>query len=177
MGIEGIGASVLRKEDKRFITGKGRYTDDMTVPGMKHAHFVRSPHAFADIKKIDIKKAQGMPGVIGVLTGKELKADGIGNIICGWMIHSKDGTPMRMGAWSPLAVDTVRYVGDAVVVVVADTKAQARDAAEQVNITYKEKKGVSSAVDALKPDALQLHPEAPVHDDPSPDQARRTRAH
>ena len=161
MGIEGIGASVLRKEDKRFITGKGRYTDDMTVPGMKHAHFVRSPHAFADIKKIDIKKAQSMPGVIGVLTGKELKADGIGNIICGWMIHSKDGTPMRMGAWSPLAVDTVRYVGDAVVVVVADTKAQARDAAEQVNITYKEKKGVSSAVDALKPDALQLHPEAP----------------
>jgi aerobic carbon-monoxide dehydrogenase large subunit len=160
MGIEGIGASVLRKEDKRFITGKGRYTDDMTVPGMKHAHFVRSPHAFAEIKKIDIKKAQGMPGVIGVLTGKELKADGIGNIICGWMVHSKDGSPMKMGAWSPLATDTVRYVGDAVVIVVADTKSQARDAAEAVDITYKVKKAVVSAVDALKAGAPQIHPEA-----------------
>ena len=161
MGIEGIGARVVRKEDRRFITGKGRYTDDMVVPGMKHAHFVRSPHAYAEIKKIDLKKAQGMPGVVGVLTGKELKADGIGNLICGWMIHSKDGSPMKMGAWSPLAVDKVRYVGDAVVVVVADTKSQARDAAEQVNITYKPLKGVAEAVDALKPGAPQLHPEAP----------------
>ena len=142
MGIEGIGARVLRKEDRRFITGKGRYTDDMVVPGMKHAHFVRSPHAHAAITKIDIKKAMAMPGVIAVLGGKELKSDGIGNMICGWMIHSKDGTPMKMGAWSPLAVDTVRYVGDAVCVVVADTKQQARDAAEAVNITYKVKKAV-----------------------------------
>jgi carbon-monoxide dehydrogenase large subunit len=102
----------------------GRYVDDMVVPGMKHAVFVRSPHAHAEIKKIDVKAAQAMPGVIGVLTGKELKADGIGNLICGWMIHSKDGSPMKMGAWSPLAVDRVRYVGDAVVVVVADTKAR-----------------------------------------------------
>jgi aerobic carbon-monoxide dehydrogenase large subunit len=161
MGIEGIGARVLRKEDHRFITGKGRYTDDIVVPGMKHAHFVRSPHAHAAITKIDIKKAMAMPGVIAVLGGKELKSDGIGNLICGWMIHSKDGTPMKMGAWSPLAVDTVRYVGDAVCVVVADTKQQARDAAEMVNITYKVKKGISSAVDALKPGAAQIHPEAP----------------
>ena len=160
MGMEGIGASVLRKEDKRFITGKGRYTDDMVVPGMKHAHFVRSPFAHAEIKKIDTKRAMAMPGVISVLTGKELKADGIGNIICGWMIHSKDGSPMKMGAWSPLAVDTVRYVGDAVVIVIADTKSQARDAAEAVDITYKEKKAVVSAVDALKPGAPQIHPEA-----------------
>ena len=115
MGIEGIGARVARKEDKRFITGAGRYVDDMVVPGMKHAAFVRSPHAHAEIKKIDVTKAKAMPGVVGVLTGKELKADGIGNLICGWMIHSKDGSPMKMGAWSPLAVDRVRYVGDAVV--------------------------------------------------------------
>ncbi|MFI0849476.1 xanthine dehydrogenase family protein molybdopterin-binding subunit [Mesorhizobium sp. IMUNJ 23232] len=160
MGIEGIGARVARKEDKRFITGNGRYVDDMVVPGMKHAAFVRSPHAHADIKKIDVSKAKAMPGVIGVLTGKELKADGIGNLICGWMIHSKDGTPMKMGAWSPLAFDRVRYVGDAVVIVVADTKGQARDAAEAVEVTYKEKKAVSSAVDALKKGAPQLHPEA-----------------
>jgi carbon-monoxide dehydrogenase large subunit len=160
MGIEGVGARVARKEDKRFITGAGRYVDDMVVPGMKHAAFVRSPHAHAQIRKIDVSKAKAMPGVIGVLTGKELKADGIGNLICGWMIHSKDGSPMKMGAWSPLALDRVRYVGDAVVIVVADTKGQARDAAEAVEITYKELKAVTSAVDALKKGAPQLHPEA-----------------
>ena len=160
MGIEGVGARVARKEDRRFITGAGRYVDDMVVPGMKHAVFVRSPHAHAQIKKIDVSKAKAMPGVIGVLTGKELKADGIGNLICGWMIHSKDGTPMKMGAWSPLAVDKARYVGDAVVIVVADTKGQARDAAEAVEITYKELPAVSNAEEALKPGAPQLHPEA-----------------
>ncbi|UCI33827.1 xanthine dehydrogenase family protein molybdopterin-binding subunit [Mesorhizobium sp. B4-1-4] len=160
MGIEGVGARVARKEDKRFITGAGRYVDDMVVPGMKHAAFVRSPHAHAQIKKIDVKKAQGMPGVIGVLTGKELKADGIGNLICGWMIHSKDGTPMKMGAWSPLAVDKVRYVGDAVVVVVAETRGQARDAAEAVEITYKELKAVVDATKALENGAPQIHAEA-----------------
>ncbi|MCO5163395.1 MAG: xanthine dehydrogenase family protein molybdopterin-binding subunit [Mesorhizobium sp.] len=160
MGIEGIGARVARKEDRRFITGAGRYVDDMVVPGMKHAAFVRSPHAHAEIKKIDVRKAKAMPGVIDVLMGKELKTDGIGNLICGWMIHSKDGTPMKMGAWSPLAVDRVRYVGDAVAIVVADTKGQARDAAEAVEVTYKELKSVSEAVDALKKGAPQIHPEA-----------------
>ncbi|UCI16921.1 xanthine dehydrogenase family protein molybdopterin-binding subunit [Mesorhizobium sp. B2-1-8] len=160
MGIEGVGARVARKEDKRFITGAGRYVDDMVVPGMKHAAFVRSPHAHAQIKKIDVKMAQGMPGVIGVLTGKELKADGIGNLICGWMIHSKDGTPMKMGAWSPLAVDKVRYVGDAVAVVVAETKGQARDAAEAIDITYKELKAVVDATKALEKGAPQVHAEA-----------------
>ena len=103
MGVEGIGARVARKEDKRFITGRGRYTDDMSVPGMKHAAFVRSPHAHAKIEKIDMPRPQGMPGVISVLTGNELAADGIGNLICGWMIKSKDGTPMKMGAWPALA--------------------------------------------------------------------------
>jgi carbon-monoxide dehydrogenase large subunit len=160
MGIEGIGARVARKEDKRFITGAGRYVDDMVVPGMKHAAFVRSPHAHAEIKKIDVKKAKAMPGVIDVLLGKELKADGIGNLICGWMIHSKDGSPMKMGAWSPLAFDRVRYVGDAVAIVVADTKGQARDAAEAVEVTYKELKAVTDAVKALGKGAPQLHPEA-----------------
>jgi carbon-monoxide dehydrogenase large subunit len=160
MGIEGIGARVTRKEDKRFITGAGRYVDDMVVPGMKHAAFVRSPHAHAQIKKIDVKAAKAKPGVIGVLTGKEIKADGIGNLICGWMIHSKDGTPMKMGAWSPLAFDKVRYVGDAVAIVVADTKGQARDAAEAVEVTYKELKSATDASKAMDKGAPQIHPEA-----------------
>src|SRR4051794_23973460 len=160
MGVEGIGARVARKEDKRFITGLGRYVDDMVVPGMKHAAFVRSPHAHADIASIDVGPAAAMPGVIGVLTGKEPKADGIGNLICGWMIKSKDGTPMKMGAWSPLAVDRVRYVGDAVAVVVADTKGQARDAAEAVVVNYKERPAVIDAGKALQSGAPQIHPEA-----------------
>jgi carbon-monoxide dehydrogenase large subunit len=160
MGVEGIGARIARKEDKRFITGSGRYVDDMVVPGMKHAVFVRSPHAHADILNIDVSKAEAMPGVIGVLTGRQLKADGIGNLICGWMIHSKDGTPMKMGAWSPLAVDRVRFTGEAVAIVVAETKGQARDAAEAVEVTYQEREAVISTVEALKPGAPQLHPEA-----------------
>lgn len=160
MGMEGIGARVARKEDKRFITGKGRYTDDMVVPGMKHAHFVRSPHAHAKIKSIDTSEAEKMPGVIGILNGAQLTEDAIGNIICGWMIHSKDGSPMNMGAWRPLAQDTVRYVGDAVAIVVADSKAQARDAAEAVMVDYETLPVVTDAVEALKDGAPQLHPEA-----------------
>lgn len=161
MGVEGIGARVTRKEDKRFLTGKGRYTDDMVTPGMKYAYFVRSPHAHAKITGLDTSAALAMPGVIGVLDGKQLLADGIGNLICGWMIHSKDGSPMKMGAWRPLAVDTVRYVGDAVAIVVADSLGEARDAAEAVVVDYDELPAVVEAVEALKPDAPQIHPEAP----------------
>jgi carbon-monoxide dehydrogenase large subunit len=161
MGVEGIGARVTRKEDKRFLTGKGRYTDDMVVPGMKYAFFVRSPYAHARIRGVDATAAKAMPGVIGVLDGKQLLADGIGNLICGWMIHSKDGTPMKMGAWRPLAHDTVRYVGDAVAIVVADSVAEARDAAEAVVVDYEELPVVTEAVDALAQGAPQLHPEAP----------------
>ncbi len=161
MGVEGIGARVARKEDKRFLTGKGRYTDDMVVPGMKYAYFVRSPYAHAKIKSIDVAAAKAMPGVIDVLDGKQLLADGIGNLICGWMIHSKDGTPMKMGAWRPLAHETVRYVGDAVAIVIADSIGEARDASEAVAVEYEELPVVTGAVDALKPGAPQLHPEAP----------------
>ncbi|MGE6785750.1 xanthine dehydrogenase family protein molybdopterin-binding subunit [Ensifer adhaerens] len=161
MGVEGIGARVARKEDKRFLTGKGRYTDDMSVPGMKYAVFVRSPHAHAKIVKVDASAAKGMPGVIGVLDGKQLLADGIGNLICGWMIHSKDGSPMKMGAWRPLAHETVRYVGDAVAIVVADSVAEARDAAEAVVVEYRELPVVIDATRALEAGQPQLHPEAP----------------
>ncbi len=101
-----------------------------------------------------------MPGVVAVLDGKQLKADGIGNIICGWMIHSKDGTPMKMGAWSPLATEKVRYVGDAVVVVIADSIANGKAAAEAVAIEYDVLPAVIDAVEALKPGAPQIHPEA-----------------
>lgn len=160
MGMEGIGAKVLRKEDQRFITGKGRYTDDFKVAGMHHAAFVRSPHAHAKINGIDKSGAEGMPGVEAVLDGKQLTGDGIGNLICGWMIHSKDGSPMNMGAWSALATEFVRYVGDAVAVVIAETKEQARNAAEAVSVDYDVLDAVVDPVAAMDGGAPQLHPEA-----------------
>ena len=160
MGVEGIGASVVRKEDKRFITGKGRYVDDIKLVGMTHAHFVRSPHAHAKVKSIDISAAKDMPGVVDVLTGKQIVDDKVGNLICGWAITSKDGSPMKMGAWPAMAPETVRFVGQAVAVVIAETKNQARDAAEAVAVEYEELPAAANISAAIKPGAPQLHPEA-----------------
>ena len=117
---------MLRKEDKRYITGKGKYTDDFKVPGQHYAAFVRSPHAHATIKSINKKAALAMPGVVDVLDGKQLTGDGVGNIICGWAVNSKDGSPMNMGAWSALATEKVRYVGDAAAVVIAATQSTSK---------------------------------------------------
>ena len=161
MGVEGIGASVVRKEDRRFITGKGRYVDDIKLLGMTHAHFVRSPHAHAKIKSIDSSAATKMPGVIGVLTGRQIVDDKIGNLICGWAITSKDGSPMKMGAWPAMAPETVRFVGQAVAVVIAESKNLAKDAAEAVVIDYEELPAVADIRSAIKSGAPQLHPEAP----------------
>ncbi|MDQ8727201.1 xanthine dehydrogenase family protein molybdopterin-binding subunit [Bradyrhizobium sp. LHD-71] len=161
MGIEGIGASVARKEDKRFITGSGRYTDDIRLHGMTYAQFVRSPYAHAKVKAIDSSEAMKMPGVVAVLTGKELVDDKIGNLICGWMVHSKDGSPMKMGAFPAMAPELVRFVGQAVAVVIADSKNLARDAAEKVDVTYEELPVVADIRAAIASGAPQLHPEAP----------------
>src|SRR3984957_5898103 len=161
MGVEGIGASVVRKEDRRFITGKGRYVDDIKLQGMTHAHFIRSPHAHAKVKGIDSSAAMKMPGVVAVLTGQEIVDDKVGNLICGWAITSKDGTPMKMGAWPAMAPDTVRFVGQAVAVVIAETRNQARDAAEAVAVDYEELPAVVDMRDAVASGAPQLHPEAP----------------
>src|SRR3954468_25016034 len=161
MGVEGIGASVVRKEDRRFITGKGRYVDDIKLVGMTHAHFIRSPHAHARIKSIDTSAAMNMPGVIGVLTGRQIVDDKIGNLICGWAITYKDGSPMKMVAWPARAPETVRFVGQAVGVVIAESKNLAKDAAEAVMIDYEELPAVADIRSAIKPGAPQLHPEAP----------------
>lgn len=158
---DGIGAPVKRKEDKRFITGDGKYTDDFRVDNQAYAAFVRSPHAHARVKGIDASAARGMEGVIDILDGHQLTADGIGNIICGWAVNSKDGSPMNMGAWSALATDKVRYVGDAVAVVIAETQAQARLAAEAVEVDYEVLPAVARAAKALEPGAPQVHDNAP----------------
>lgn len=161
MGVEGIGARVVRKEDKRFITGKGRYVDDIKLMGMTHAYFIRSPHAHAKVKKIDSSAALEMPGVVAVLTGQQLVDDKVGNLICGWAITSKDGSPMKMGAWPAMAPETVRFVGQAVAVVIAESKNLARDAAEAVVVDYEELPAVADMKAAIKAGAPQLHPEAP----------------
>ncbi len=156
---DGIGARVKRKEDKRFITGKGRYTDDMRMENQAYAAFVRSPHAHAKVTGIDASAAEAMPGVVAVLNGQQLTGDGIGNIITGWSITSKDGSPMNIGAWSALATDKVRYVGDAVAIVVADDEATARLAAERVEVSY-EVLGASAATATTMEDGKSL-----VHDE------------
>ncbi|SNS87717.1 xanthine dehydrogenase family protein molybdopterin-binding subunit [Tropicimonas sediminicola] len=158
---EGIGARVKRKEDKRFITGKGKYTDDIRMENQAYAAFVRSPHAHARVLGIDTSAAEAMEGVVAVLNGQQLTGDGIGNIICGWAITSKDGSPMNMGAWSALATEKVRYVGDAVAVVIADSQSQARLAAEAVEVEYEELPVLVSTRDALADGAAQIHDNAP----------------
>ena len=157
MSDTGIGARMLRKEDHRFITGKGRYTDDINLPGQAVGYFLRSPHAHAEIKKIDIKKAEKAPGVLCVLTGEDAAADNIGGVICGWMIHSKDGSPMKAGPHPVLAQGKVRHVGDQVAVVVARTTAQAKAAAELINVTYKVLEANVDPVASQKRGAPKVH--------------------
>ncbi|NBB70088.1 MAG: molybdopterin-dependent oxidoreductase, partial [Alphaproteobacteria bacterium] len=157
MTENGIGARVPRTEDKRFITGHGRYTDDIDLPGQAYAVFVRSPVAHARIKSLDTSAAKAAPGVIGVLTGEDVAADGIGGLICGWMVKSKDGSDMKAGAHPIIAKDKVRYVGDQVAVVVARTYAEARDAADLVEVDYAE---LPAVVDlATAPDGATVHDE------------------
>jgi carbon-monoxide dehydrogenase large subunit len=156
MSSTGIGARVARKEDQRFITGKGRYTDDIHLPHETHAYFIRSPHAHAAVKKIDTKAAMKEPGVLAVLTGADAAADKVGGLICGWMIHSKDGSPMKVGPHPVLAQGKVRYVGDHVAVVIAETYAQAKAAAEKVVVTYGELPAVVETGKAQKAKA-QVH--------------------
>ena len=157
----GIGNPVKRKEDRRFTTGRGRYTDDVRNDNQAYAAFVRSPHAHARVKSIDTKAALAMEGVIDVLNGKQLTGDGIGNLICGWAISSKDGSPMNMGAWSALATEKVRYVGDAVAVVIAETQALARIAAEAVEVDYETLPVAASLTAAMAKGAPQIHDNAP----------------
>src|SRR5579864_3403037 len=159
MSATGIGAAVRRKEDFRFITGQGQYTDDVVRPGETRAVFVRSPHAHAKIKNIDVGAAKKMPGVVDVLTGAGLATDKIGNLICGWMIHSKDGSPMKMAAHPALAAGKVNCVGDAVAVVIAETLAQGRDAAEKVKAEYEVLPAVVDPAKAQIAGAPQIRPD------------------
>ncbi len=151
MAKDGIGVAVRRKEDFRFLTGRGMYTDDINRPGQLHAHILRSPHAHAALRKIDVAKAKAAPGVVAVFTGADMAKDNVGGLPCGWLLKNKDGSPMVEPPHPPLVSDRVRHVGDQVAVVIAETKAQARDAAELIEIDYQQLPVVASIADAVKP--------------------------
>ena len=156
----GIGAAVKRREDFRFLTGRGSYTDDINRPGQAFACFLRSPHARAKIKSVDIARATRAPGVVAVFTGKDMAADEVGGLPCGWQIHSRDGSPMKEPPHPPLAVDQVCHVGDQVAVVVAESVRQAKDAAELVEVDYEVQTPVANMKSALAAKAL-VHESAP----------------
>src|SRR4051812_30710812 len=149
-----IGARVARKEDYRFLTGTGQYTDDVALAGQSHAAFVRSPHAHATIRKIAIEKAKSAPGVLAVYTGADLAAAKVGGLPCGWLITDVKGQPMKEPPYPPLAQGKVRHVGERVAVVIAETAAQARDAAELVEVDYQPLPAVVSAAKAKNGPAL-----------------------
>jgi carbon-monoxide dehydrogenase large subunit len=157
----GIGAPLARLEDGRFLTGRGHYTDDINRPGQLYAQFVRSPHAHAKINKVDAAPALKVPGVVAVLTGADMAADGVGGLPCGWGVVGKSGVPMKEPGHPPLATERVRCVGDAVAVVLAESKNAAKDGAEAVVVDYKELPAVASAVAALKPGAPLVHDDVP----------------
>lgn len=153
-----IGESVRRKEDYRFLTGAGQYTDDINLANQRYAVFVRSPHAHAAIRKVDVKAAEAMPGVAKVFTGADV-AGKMGGLPCGWLITGTDGQPMKEPPHPILAQGKVRYVGDHVAMVVADTLEQARNAAEAVEVDYDVLPAIVDVRDAAKGTAL--HAEAP----------------
>ncbi|MDP6536339.1 MAG: xanthine dehydrogenase family protein molybdopterin-binding subunit [Gammaproteobacteria bacterium] len=161
MAENGVGASVRRKEDSRFLTGKGNYTDDINVAGQTHAVFVRSPHAHATINGIDTSAAADAPGVVAAFTGEDLAADGIGPLICGVTVTSDDGEPHSAPVHAALAQGKVNYVGDHIAVVIAESLAQARDAAELVEVDYGVLPAVTDTATAADDGQQQIHAEAP----------------
>jgi carbon-monoxide dehydrogenase large subunit len=157
----GLGQPVRRFEDLRLITGRGRYTDDVALPNMAHAFVLRSPIGHAAIKRLDATAARTMPGVLFVGTGDDIRADGLGDVPCSTPLVSRDGKPRYDTPRPVLAQGKVRHVGQPVAVVVAQTLAAARDAAEAIVVEYDSLPAVTEAKDALAPGAPQLFDQIP----------------
>ncbi len=160
MTTQGIGVSVKRKEDRRFLLGKGQYTDDIVLPDQTYAVFVRSQHAHANLAKVDTAAARAAAGVLAVLTGEDVVADGLGGIPCGWLVKNKDGSPMVEPPHPSLANGTVRHVGDPIAMVIATSKAAARAAAALVDIDYDVLPAAGRLADAIADGAPQVWAEA-----------------
>src|SRR5438874_1274388 len=149
-----FGKSIKRREDPRFITGKGHYTDDLKLAGMTYAAFVRSPHAHAKIRKIDVAKASAHPGVVAIFTGKDMT--GVNSLPCGWLLPD-----LKVPPHPPLAVDTARYVGDPVAIVIAESQDAALDAAEKVRVDWEVRPSVTATAKSADKGAAQIHEVAP----------------
>ncbi len=157
MGQFGIGQSVTRIEDLRLLTGGGKYTDDVQLAGESHGFILRSPHASAAIKGIDTAAAKAAPGVLAVLTGEDIAADDVKPLPNMFPVASLDGTE-RPETYRPLlAQERVRYVGDPIALVVADTLAEARDAAELIEVDYDVLPSVTDTFKAAQPGAPLVH--------------------
>tara|TARA_B100000676_G_scaffold311448_1_gene381349 strand:+ start:3440 stop:5812 length:2373 start_codon:yes stop_codon:yes gene_type:complete len=161
MTAQGIGAAVPRKEDRRFITGRGRYVGDLVGPSVLRACFLRSSHAHADFTITDISDAASLPGVVAVLTGADMKADNLGSLPLQWDFENTDGSRLWKPAMFALATDTVRFVGQPIAVVLAETDAIARDAAELIAVDFEEKPAAARLEDAMAPGAPAVWPERP----------------
>jgi carbon-monoxide dehydrogenase large subunit len=152
----GVGQPVRRVEDQSLITGEGRYTDDIKLPNMSYAYVLRAQAAHANIRKLDASAAKGMPGVLLVLTGEDVAADGLGDIPCSVPLNSRDGKPRYDTPRPMLAVGKVRHAGQPIALVVAETLAQAQDAAEAIEVDYERLPAVTDCRAALEKSAPQL---------------------
>ena len=157
----GIGAAVRRKEDDRFLTGKGTYVDDINRPGQTYAYFLRSPHAHARIRGIATEAAVGAPGVVKIFTGDDLEADGVGGLICGWTITQPDGETHKAPKHPVIAVGKVRHVGELVAMVIAESLSQAKDAAELIEVDYEPLDAIVSIDTTFDEGAPQVHDDVP----------------
>ena len=160
MGQFGVGQPLRRLEDQRFLTGGGRYSDDISLPGQAHAALLRSPHAHAEIAAIDTAEALAAPGVLAIYAIDDLDRDGLGDIPCVMALPNKDGSRMANPGHPILARGRVRHVGDPVAFVVAETRAQARDAAELIEVDYHDLPAVTETAAAIAPGAPRIWPEA-----------------
>ena len=158
MSMSPIGKPLVRREDQRFLTGAGQYTDDITLHGQTAGVFLRSPHAHARIKSINLEAAKKAPGVVAIFTGQDLADAKIGGLPCGWLINNKDGSPMKEPPHPALAQGKVRYVGDQVALIVAETAWQGKDAAELIEVDYEVLPAVADTATATQSASL-------VHDD------------
>jgi aerobic carbon-monoxide dehydrogenase large subunit len=156
-----IGQSVKRVEDKRFVTGMGRYTDDMQMPGMLHAYILRSPYANATIKSIDVAAAKKYDGVVAIFTGADIAKAGIGGVPCGWQVDFKNGDRMKEPPHPLLVADRVKHVGDGVAVVIAKDRETAKDASELIEIEYEAHGAVANPYKATLEGAPLVHDDVP----------------
>src|SRR5438093_9563365 len=161
MGQFGIGQGIKRFEDARLLRGEGRYLDDVTLPGQAHAVLVRSIHAHARIRSIDTSPARRAPGVLAVLTGADVARDGLGTMRMTLKRARPDGSPMFAPPHRGLTQDRVRYVGDPVALVVAETRAQAEDAVDLVQVDYEPLPSVTATAEAPQPGSAAVWDECP----------------